>query len=59
MHEFVRVDPNSFVYDLISLLNIHNKMARFKIQDDINSQYVLKVENEDSQVYVDVEHHLQ
>ena len=59
MHEFVRVDPNSFVYNLISLLNIRNKMARFKIQDDINSQYVLKVENEDSKVYVDVEHHLQ
>ena len=30
----VRVDPNSFVYDLRSLLNTHNKIARFKIQND-------------------------
>ena len=34
-------------------------MARFKIQNDKDLQYVLRVGNGDSEVYVIVEHHLQ
>ena len=55
--EIVRTYPNSFVYDLKSLLNVHGKMIRFKIQNDRNLQYVLRVGYKDFEVYATVEHH--
>ena len=38
----IRVDPNSCVYDLRSLLNTYDKMTRFKIQNNKDLQYVLR-----------------
>ena len=55
--EIVRTYPNSFVYDLKSFLNVHGKMIRFKIQNDRNLQYVLRVGYKDFEVYATVEHH--
>ena len=51
VYEIVHIDPNRFVYDFRSLLNTHGKMARFKIQNDNDLQYVLRVGNEDYEVY--------
>ena len=41
VHEIVYVDPNICVYEIRSLLNTNDKIARFKIKNDRDVQYVL------------------
>ena len=50
IHGIICANSNSFVYDLRSLLNTHSKMVRFKIKNDRDLQYVLRVKNEISEV---------
>ena len=59
VHGIVRAYPDSYVYDIRSLLNTHSKIIRFKIQNDNDSHYVLRVRNGDFEVYVTIEHHSQ
>ena len=41
VHEIICADLTSCVYELRSLLNINDKIARFKIKNDRDVQYVL------------------
>ena len=59
VHGIVCADPNSCVYDLRSLFSTHGKVVRFKIQDDRDLQYVLRVGDMDFEVYVTIEHNPQ
>ena len=54
VHEIICVDLNSCVYELRTLLDINNKMARFKIKDDTDVQYVLGERDGIPRVYVTV-----
>ena len=56
VHEIVCVDLNSCVYELRSLLNTNSKIARFKIKNDRDLQYVLEEINGILKVYVTVQH---
>ena len=52
MHEIVGADRNSFVYKMKSLLNIVEKIARFKIKNDRDVQYAFGRANGIPEVYV-------
>ena len=56
MQEITCVDLISFVYELRSLLNKNDKIARFKIKNDRDVQYVLGEINGILKVYVTVQH---
>ena len=56
VHEIVCVDLNSCVYELRSLLNINDKIARFKIKNDRDVQYVLGERDGIPEVYVTIQH---
>ena len=56
VYEIVCTDLNSFVYEIRSLLNTNGKIARFKIKNDRNVQYMLGEESEISKVYVIIQH---
>ena len=56
VHEIVCANLNSCVYKLRSLLNINDKMARFKIKNYRDIQYVLGEGDEILEVYVIVQH---
>ena len=55
VHEIVRANHNSFVYEMKSLLNIARKIARFKIKNDRDVQFVLREVVGISKVYVAVQ----
>ena len=56
VHEIVCADPNKYVYELKSLLNINGKIAKFKIKNDKDVQYVLGKGNRILKVYVTDQH---
>ena len=56
MNEIVYADLNSYVYELITLLNTNSKVARFKIKNDIDVQYALGDADRISKVYVTIQH---
>ena len=56
MNEIVYADLNSYVYELITLLNTNSKVARFKIKNDIDVQYALGDADRISKVYVAIQH---
>ena len=41
-YEIVFIDPNICVYELRSLLNTNDNIAKFNIKNDRNQQYVLE-----------------
>ena len=59
MHRIVHANPNFFVYNTRSLFNTHEKIVRFKIENDKDLQFVLKVGNDVYEIYVTVELHPQ
>ena len=52
VHEIICFDLNSCVYELRSSLNTNKKMARFKIKNDRDVQYVLGEGDGIPKVYV-------
>ena len=56
VHEIICVCFNSCVYELRSLFNTNDKVARFKIKNDRNIQYVLGEEDRILEVYVTIQH---
>ena len=56
VNEIVYADLNSYVYELITLLNTNSKVARFKIKNDIDVQYALGDADRISKVYVTIQH---
>ena len=55
VREIVYFDLNSCVYELRYLLNTNGKMARFKIKNDRDVQYVLGEGDDIPKVYVTVQ----
>ena len=55
VHEIICFDLNSCVYELRYLLNTNSKMARFKIKNDRDVQYVLGEWDGIPKVYVTVQ----
>ena len=59
VHKIVCVDLNSCVYEIKSMLNTNGKIAKFKIKNDKDVQYVLGEVVGILKVYVIVQHSLQ
>ena len=56
VHEIVCDDFSSCVYELKSLLNTNGKIAKFKIKNDTNVQYMLEEGDEILEIYVIIQH---
>ena len=52
VHEIVKADRNSFVYEMRYLLNAFGKTIKFKIKNDKNVQFAIEKANGIPEVYV-------
>ena len=54
MHKMVEANCNSFVYEIISLLNASGKTIKLKIKNDRDVQFVIEKANGIPEVYVTI-----
>ena len=54
VHGMVEADRNSFVYEIISLLNASGKIVKLKIKNDRDVQFAIEKTNAILEVYVTV-----